>query len=59
MKIKQIFGIVLLTGMIYGLWTKMSDGMATFRVEDTMLIFFIVLILGTLLFFGIRQVLRS
>lgn len=59
MKIKQIFGIVLLTGMIYGLWTKMSDGMSTFRVEDTMLIFFIVLILGTLLFFGIRQVLRS
>lgn len=59
MKIKQLFGIVLLVGMGYGLWTKMKDGMSAFRVEDGMLIFLIVLIFGTLLLLGIRRVLRS
>lgn len=59
MKIKQVIGFILLIGMSYGLWAKMQDGMSAFRVGDSMLVFFLVLFFGTLLFLGIRRVLRS
>jgi hypothetical protein len=59
MKFKQIFGIVLLGALVYGLWAKMNNGMSTFQVKDNMLTLFIALIFGTLLVLGIRQILRS
>ncbi len=59
MKIKQLIGFVLLAAMAYGLWTKMRQGMSSFRVEDSLFIFFIVFTVGSILFFGIRKILRS
>lgn len=58
MKIKQIFGFILLAAAIFGLGRKLLSGMSGY-FDDGLVVVLVVMIISVFLLFGIRQILRS